>query len=120
MGENAMLFVAVAGFLLNFVGTLIAGVWKLSQLEVRLRGDISKARDEIEMRQDQHSREFGETIAALRQKVADVELYAANNYVRRDGFYKVQEQLTADIKALGLEIKGRLERMEAKIDDGKG
>lgn len=116
MGENVATWIAIAGFVLNFVGTLIAGVWKLSRLEVALRSDISKARDEIEQKQDTHSREFGETVAAMRQKIADVELYAANNYVRRDGFYKVQELLESSIRSLGDKIEKRLERMEEKID----
>lgn len=108
--------IAVAAFVLNFVGTIVAGVWKLSRLELALRADIGKARDEIELRQDGRSHEFGETIAAIRQKVGEVELYAANNYVRRDGFYKVQDSLTNSIQSLGQELKSRLERMEAKID----
>lgn len=114
--ENPGVLIAVAAFILNFVGTIVAGVWKLSRLEIALRGDIEKARDEIEVRQDTKTHEFGETIAAIRQKVADVELYAANNYVRRDGFYKVQENLEGSIRALGDELKSRLERMEVKID----
>ena len=35
----------------------------------------------------------GETFSALRQKIHDVELWA-----RRDGFYKIQEPLSAEIK----------------------
>lgn len=108
--------VAVAGFVLNFICTVAAGVWKLSQLEGSLRTDIGKAKDEIESRQDSNTRQIGETIAALRQKINDVELYSANNYVRREGFYKVQEQLTNDVKSLGEKIEKRLERMEGKID----
>lgn len=114
--DNLGATIAVVAFALNFVGTLVAGVWKLSRLEIALRSDIGKARDEIESRQDGHSREFGETIAALRQKVGEVELYGANNYVRRDGFYKVQDNLEGSIRSLGDELKARLERMEGKID----
>lgn len=106
--------------LISLIATLLlmtaGGVWKLSRVESALRKDITDSRDEIEEKQRQHSREFGETVAAIRQKVADVELYGANNYVRREGFYKVQEALTADIKAMGDKIELRLSRMETKID----
>lgn len=91
-------------------------VWKLSLVEKALRSDINKARDEIEEKQQQSVHDFGETIAAIRQKLSDVELYAANNYVRRDGFYKVQEMLTSDIRALGDKIEARFVRLETKLD----
>lgn len=102
--------------IITLVGLSGGFVWKLTRVERALSDKITDSRDEIERRQEQHSREVGETIAALRQKVNDVELHAANNYVRRDGFYKVQEALTQDIKELGRSLEGRLQRMEAKID----
>ena len=107
--QTITLIVLIAGM----AGTFI---WKLSRVETALSEKITKSRDEIEIRQDQHIHAVGETIAAIRQKANDIELFAANNYVRRDGFYKVQEKLTEDIKELGRNIDVRLQRMEAKID----
>lgn len=98
------------------IAAAIGGVWKLTRVENALRDCISEARLDIEAKQNQHLREIGETIAAIRQKVADVELYAANNYVRRDSFYKAQENIEANIRDLGNELKKWLERMEKKID----
>ena len=60
--------------------------------------------------------DFGETMSAVRQKLSDVELYAANTYVRRDGFYKAIEQVTESITDLRNEIRADLQRMEQKID----
>lgn len=114
--EHVTPYVAVAAFALNFVATIIIGTWKLGQLQLAIGDKITHARSEIEDRQDSHLREFGETAAAIRQKVADVELYTANNFIRREGFYKVQEQLTGDIKTLGEKIETRLLRMEVKLD----
>ena len=105
---------------ISLIVTLLAmsagGVWQLSRVEKALRDDINKSRDEIEEKQERAVHDVGETIAAIRQKLADVELYAANNYVRRDGFYKVQEMLTADIRALGDKIEARFVRLETKLD----
>jgi hypothetical protein len=109
-GQTITIIIALVSF-------AVGGVWKLSRVESALRADITAAKDEVEEKQSQHSREFGETIAALRQKIADVELYASNHYVRRDGFYKVQEQFTADLRALGDRIEARFVRLEAKIDN---
>lgn len=109
-------WVAVAAFILNFIATIVIGTWKLGQVQLALSDKISISRDEIEQRQDTNTRQIGETIAAMRQKLSDVELYGANNYIRREGFYKVQEQLTNDIKQLGEKLEARLLRMESKID----
>lgn len=116
---------------ISLILTLVAmsggGVWQLSRVEAALRKDIARARDEIEAKHDQEresihvkldqdARHFGETIAAIRQKVADVELYAANHYVRRDGFYKVQEEIKSELAKVVEKIEKRLERMELKLD----
>jgi (p)ppGpp synthase/HD superfamily hydrolase len=87
------------------------GVWKLSRVEAALRKDINDAREDIESKQERQSREFGETVAAIRQKVHDVEMYAANNYVRLDGFYKVRDELREDIRELGVQLNKRLDKM---------
>lgn len=108
--------VAAAAHIVALIVLAASGVWKLTRVENALSEKITRSRDEIEARQDTATREVGETIAALRQKVAEVELYAANNYVRRDGFYKVRDQMTSDIKELRRELVERLDRMEVKID----
>lgn len=109
-------FIAVAAFVVNILVLVIGGTWRLSRMEVALRDEISKSRAEVEERQDRLSRECGESVAAVREKVREVELFCRDTFVRRDGFYKVRDELAADIKTLGEKIEARLERMEAKID----
>jgi hypothetical protein len=48
--------------------------------------------------------------------VHEVELWTANTFLHRDSVYKAQEDLKAEMKALGDKIDARLERMEEKID----
>jgi hypothetical protein len=106
----------LASLALN-IGIAIAGAtWGIAKIRETVRTEIAAHKEKIDQEIDAVGRSFGETTAAIRQKVHEVELYAANNYVRREGFYKVQETLTADIKAMGDELKKRLERMELKID----
>jgi hypothetical protein len=99
--------------LVTFSGGL---VWQLSRVEKSLGDKINEAKDEVERRQDTHLREFGETVSAIRSKINEVELFAANNYVKRDGFYKVQEQIGSEIRSLGDKIEARFVRLETKID----
>lgn len=109
-------FLAIAAFVVNLLVLVVGGTWRLSRMEVALREEISKSRAEVEERHDRISREFGETIAAIREKIREVELFCRDTFVRRDGFYKVRDELALDIKTLGEKIEARLERMESKID----
>ena len=74
--------------------------------------EFAKVRQEI----DDTARAFGETMAALRQGFNDFRLDAANTFVRREGFYKVHDQLNENIKAFREEIRADLRRVEQKID----
>jgi hypothetical protein len=84
------------------IGTL------LNTHELKAVNDTSILRSEIY----KNSHDFGETIAALKQKIFDVELFASNHYVRREGMI----QLTDSITALRSELRADLLRMEQKID----
>lgn len=106
----------IAGFVLNLIVIAVGGTWKLSQLEVSLRASIEKSRKEIDDRLDAQSREFGETVSALRQKIHEVEMWSRDTFMRRDGFYKVKEDLTTEIKGIRDELKSDLRRMEDKLD----
>lgn len=77
---------------------------------------LDEKSSEFAERIDKTTREFGEVALAIRQKITEVELFCRDTYVRRDGFYKVQENFETSIRALGDKIDARLERMEVKID----
>jgi hypothetical protein len=114
--DNIGPLVAVAAFALNFIGTLVAGIWKLSRLEVSLNAAIDASGKEIDERIERQSREFGEVASALRAKITDVELYVRDTYVRRDSFTQFAEQLTKQVDGFNMRVEQRLERMEQKID----
>lgn len=117
MWEHLGVAIAAGAFLLHFLVTIIGGIWKLSQMEISLRGAIDASGKEIDERIDQQARQFGETASALRAKITEVEIWARDNFVRRDSFYKVTGDLSADIKDMGKDITARLDRMEGKIDE---
>lgn len=132
MWENIGLIVAIAAFLLNFIGTLIGCVWQLSRVESRLelsfQSAITKAKEETEAHVDAQTLRFGETVAALKEKMnleitalrkemTDEQKYTRDTFVRRDSFYEVQKSLESSIRSLGAELKLDLRRMEDKIDN---
>jgi hypothetical protein len=114
---DAQTFVVVGTFVLTLLAFAGGIVWKLSRVETSLRADIVQARDEVEARSDKSIHDVGESLQAMRQKIADVELDMLKNYVRRDGYYKERAELSTDIKELGDRIEKRLDKMEAKIDE---
>lgn len=116
MWEHAGLIFTGLGFVLNLVVIAVGGTWKFAQLEGSLRKAIEESRKEVDDRIDATSREFGETAQAVRQKVHEVELWARDTFMRRDGFYKVKEELSTEMKSVRDELRGDLRRMEAKID----
>jgi hypothetical protein len=109
-------WVAIAGLTLNVMVAIVGITWGIAKIRDTVRSEIDNHRDRFNADVDDLRKNFGETAAALRQKISEVELYAANQYVRREGFYEVQRQLAGDIKAMGEQIAARLERMELKID----
>ncbi len=112
MWEHAGLIVAVCGFLLQIGVTLVAVTRALDKTEASLRQTITQTKDEIEERQDRMSREFGETVQAIRQKVHEVETWARDEFMRKEDFEMVRE----DIVRLADKLEARLVRMEAKLD----
>ncbi len=123
-----------ADTLVNLVGVLIAtlavisaGIWQLSRTEARIASRI--AQTEISVQQliaahridvqaliDQDRRMLGETIAAIREKVNDVQREGLTLYVRRESFYAMLEQLKDMRTAFEDDIKERLRSIEAKFD----
>lgn len=111
---------AICGLFLNVGVQIYSGGWnlagKLADMEKRLSQSIVEAKEEIESRQESSTKHFGETIAALRQKINDVELYGANHYLRREDMQSVKQELGTDLRDLGKELKAWLARLEQKID----
>ncbi len=88
----------------------------MTRVETALREAINSSKTEVEEKQDRSTHDFGETVAAIRQKLHDVELWASNTFMRRDSFYKVQEEIKLDMTKLGDRIDARLLRIETKLD----
>jgi hypothetical protein len=116
MWDHLPTILTIVSFVFIAGGTLVTLTWKLSRLELSLRGTIQVSRNEIEERQDRVVREFGETVSAMREKVREVELFCRDTFMRRDSFLEANRQNAIEFKAFGERIESRLERMETKID----
>jgi macrodomain Ter protein organizer (MatP/YcbG family) len=57
----------------------------------------------------------GETIAAIRERVVQIELYMRDNFVRKETFSITMNELKNDVKNVGDKIEVRLLRIESKV-----
>lgn len=117
IGINAVLMVAamwVASIkLTRWVGDMKAEIIaSITSHATEDTNEFSRVREEI----DATARSFGETVAALKQRVNDDRLLAAETYLRRDGYYKAHEQLITMIANMRSELREDMVRLEQKLD----
>ena len=70
----------------------------------------------IDEETDNTVHDFGETVAAIRQKMTDMELWNRDTFVTKSTFDVVMQQLRSDAERLADRIDGRFDRLEAKED----
>jgi hypothetical protein len=109
-------FAAGAALLLNVSIAIVGATWGLAKIKEAVRDLMEMHRKEVDQELSMLGRNFGETAAALRQKVSDVEIWGRDNYVRRDDFLVATGEIKAGIALLGERLENRFERMESKID----
>lgn len=114
-------------------GTAVAAIayavkltWKVSRIEKEIRDDLDAqidnvSRDVVKIeragmeRAETLRHEFGETGAALRTKIHEVETWNRDTFVRRESFEMVIGRLEKSIEKLGDKIETRIERMFERI-----
>jgi len=82
--------------------------------------EIHVLRNEI----DSHGRQVGETIASIREKIKEVELYVRDTFVRRDSYHQSMNQLQESIGTADqtdqqwkLRIEEKLDRLVERISE---
>lgn len=121
--ETAHVAVLISGTVLaiTVVQHLFGGGWrlasKLSSLETSLKQSMTDLKADIDERSDRYAKDYGETAAAIRTKMHEIELDMAKHYMRHDSFYQANSENKDNIEAAFKRIDIRLERMEKKIDE---
>jgi hypothetical protein len=113
--------IAGAGLLATIIGMAVKTTRAITRSEVEIRTDFDAQIDNLQRdiahleksakdRSDLMTREFGETVSAIRQKVHDVEMFTRDTFVRKDSFELVVGRLEKSIEKLGDKIEDKLER----------
>lgn len=96
------MWIALAGVAINLAVVLIGGTYALGNSREAIFKEI---RDGLSA----ETKLFGETIAAVRQRINDVELEGFKTFVRRESFYEITRQMKESADA-------RFDKLESKLD----
>ena len=108
--------IAALGLGINVIVLVVTVTVAISNLKLSIVTSIESAKEELEQKLYASENANGETARVLRTKINEVELYLRDNYVRRDSFALVQQQISKDFANFSERVETRLERMEQKID----
>lgn len=104
MFEWIHLAIALISVLAGALGGLATGVWRVAQIDGRLRLYVQKSIVECEKRFEEKVRRateaFDETLKGLRQKINDVELETVKGFVAKGDFDDFRAEYREDMRDL--------------------
>lgn len=107
------LAMAAGGVVVGAISGLVAGVWRVAQIEheVRedVRNDIAEAVRDMADRIKESADQFDETLKGLRQKINDVELGSLKLFVAKPDFDDFRKEYREDMRDLKQSI-GEIKR----------
>jgi hypothetical protein len=117
----------IAGFSIQGLVLAAGGVWKLAQMEARIKETITTHRTELDdiiarLREqtaegtDRARRDIGETILAMQTKIAQFEIWTRDTFVRRESFLVVITRIEEGQQRNADKLDERLGRIEGKIE----
>ena len=97
--DNPALWISLAQFLLYFAGALIGGTWAVTRANGKLYREVNKKIEES-------VKDFGETIAALKEHLNKAQFWNRDNLVDKETF----RSLVEDVKEINRRLNdlGRL------------
>lgn len=117
------LLISGGGLAVIILDRAMGGSWKLSgkltDMERGLRKAISEATHEVEEKQDRATRDFGETVAALKEHIRQLEMFVRDRYVEKNDFVLQMQRHNELLQMNFTNITARLDRMEKKMDKGE-
>ena len=113
-----MFWLGVVGLLLNLLVWILGGAKFVSNLKEAVRDEIAGLRKEIAEQREMDLRMYGESLAALRQKISEVEIWGRDNFARRDSVENALAQIQARQQAMDEKMTDQFNRLHDKIVAG--
>lgn len=115
---------AVGQFLLTLFIAAIGGTWALGKMSQDLNEKIDETKLEAErkvnFRAEGVSREVGETVRAIQQKVVDMELWNRDNFVNKRTFDAITAKTEQTLLRLEDKIDRRFDQIDRKLEKMTG
>jgi hypothetical protein len=116
MDVTAPIIISLIGAVATLLTSVVSVTWRIGTLKSDLEGKADSVgrlilekemaiKAMISTQVDVVQRNAGESIAALRQKIVEVELWGRDNFVRRGEFQNVVDALPISAEATRLEFK---------------
>lgn len=113
--------------IVSVAGAVASASWRgrgfFAEAKEDFRRGIEQVRDEIRKDRDDTFEKFGESVAAVREKVNDVErlirqveLWSRDNFVKREDFVNQLTALTRSIEGLSARVETNARYIESKIE----
>ena len=119
------LALAVATFLFTVFGTAITTTWRVSRMieerdskliammsnhELSDTERFAAVRQEVASRSDELRHEFGETGAAIREKMHEMEMWGRDNNLQKGSFKIVTDEIKESIKTISTKLDNQTDR----------
>lgn len=121
----------VAGFIVNILVLSIGGTRALGRSELaiqesiarnrketddKINAEVSSLRREWRQEHEQFMQQWGEGLAAARQKMTDMEIWNRDNFVRHRDFTSIVQGLTSAIDGISKKMDAFMERIDGKLE----
>lgn len=127
------IYIGVGTFVCGLIAYAVKITFQLTRLEKEMRADMDAQIDNVQRdivkvdrsvgsletagieRAETIRHEVGETAAAIRQKVHDVETWNRDNFVRKESFELVVSRIEKSIEKLGDRFEEKLDKLVERI-----
>lgn len=124
-------YIAIGSISLNILVALVGGTWGISKITANIstefqqeldgqKEDTTRRLDGLQRLMSGNElameRNIGETGAAIREKIKEVELFTRDNFVRRDTFHEMVQLLTTNMQTQFGRLEETLNRLSDKLD----
>ena len=129
MTDNEILGLSIGGgtLLLSFVVAVVKTTRAVSKAETEIRSDmgaevdnlqrdISRLEREAMARGDTYRQEFGETAAALRTKIHEVEVFSRDHFISKDTFSATVGRIEKMFESFGDRLERRFDKIDERFD----
>lgn len=115
MNEIAV-WIALGSLIVNFVAVLITNHRFATRNSEARKEEMLQLERSMREKLDVESRQFGETVAALREKVVQTELWNRDNFIDRETFNMVISDIKDANKRVEDKIDRRFDSLERKLE----